>query len=52
MLRVQNLILPPGGTPAQLRNEAARTLGVRPDRLLSCTPVRQSIDARKKGSVR
>ena len=51
MLRIQNLILPPGGTPDQLRNQAAKTLGVRPDRILACTPVRQSIDARKKTDV-
>ena len=51
MLRIQNLILPPGGTAEQLRLAAAKTLGVRPDRLLSCTPVRQSIDARRKSDV-
>ena len=51
MLRIQNLILPPDGTSEQLRIEAARTLGIRPDRLLSCIPVRQSIDARRKSDV-
>ena len=51
MIRIQNLFLPPGGTPEQLCTEAARTLGVRTDRLLRCVPVRQSIDARRKTDV-
>lgn len=51
MLRIQNLILPPGGTPVQLQYQVANALGVRPDKVLSCIPVRQSIDARRKSDV-
>ena len=51
MLRIQNLVLPPEGTPEQLKTQAAKVLGVRPDKILGFTPVRQSIDARKKADV-
>ena len=51
MLRIQNLILPPEGTPEQLKTQAAKVLGVRPDKILGFTPVRQSVDARKKTDV-
>ena len=51
MLRIQNLIFPPGGTPDQLQIQAAKALGLSPDKIRSCTPVRQSIDARKKSDV-
>ena len=51
MLRIQNLILPPGSGPDELKEAAARALGVSPDELRACVPVRQSIDARKKSDV-
>ena len=51
MLRIQNLTLPPGGDMNRLREKAARALGVSVDRLLTCVPVRQSIDARRKSDV-
>lgn len=51
MIRIQHLTLPPDGSLARLREKSARVLGVSPDRLLSCVPVRQSIDARRKNDV-
>ena len=48
MVRITNLILPPEGDPELLKRRAAKALGVSVGRLRSCTPVRQSIDARKK----
>ncbi len=46
MLCVSNLILPPEGTPEDLRRQAAAALGVPPSRLEDVKLVRQSIDAR------
>lgn len=51
MVRISNLILPPDGDPALLKKKAARVLGVPVSKIHQCVPVRQSIDARKKGSV-
>ena len=51
MIRIQNLTLPPEAGPDGLKEAAARTLGVSAGKFLTCVPVRQSIDARKKGSV-
>ena len=52
MIRISNIVLPPEWDNSLLRKKAARALGVPEGKLLSCTPVRQSIDARKKGSIR
>ena len=41
----------PLGTRPLLRKKAARALGVPVGKLHRCVPVRQSIDARKKGDV-
>lgn len=51
MVRITNLILPPEGDPELLKRRAAKALGVSVGRLRSCTPVRQSIDARKKEHI-
>lgn len=51
MIRIKNLTLPPEGDPTLLKKKAARILGVPVGKIHRCTPVRQSIDARKKGSV-
>ena len=51
MIRIQNIPLSLDGDLEQLRNKAARALGVRPGTLESLTLVRQSIDARKKQDV-
>ena len=51
MIRIQNIPLSLDGDLEQLRNKAARALGVRPGTLESLTLVRQSIDARNKGDV-
>ncbi len=51
MVRITNLILPPDGDEALLRKKAARALGVPVSKLHRCIPVRQSIDARRKGNV-
>ena len=51
MVRVANLILPPDGDEALLRKKAARALGLPVSKIHRCLPVRQSIDARKKGHV-
>ena len=52
MIRIQNIPLSLDGDLEQLRNKAARALGVRPGTLESLTLVRQSIDARKKDDVK
>lgn len=52
MVRISNLILPLDMDEDLLRKRAAKVLGVSQGRLRSCTPVRQSIDARKKDHVR
>ncbi|WP_297720278.1 NAD(P)/FAD-dependent oxidoreductase [Intestinimonas sp.] len=51
MIRISNLSLPLDGDLSLLRKKAARRLGLRPDDLAAVTPVRQSIDARKKQDV-
>ena len=51
MIRIQNLSLPIGFTPEQLRKRAARALGVHPGQLGEVTLVRQSIDARRKNDL-
>ena len=51
MIRIQNLKLPPEAGMDGLKEAAARVLGVPVGKLLTCVPVRQSIDARKKSSV-
>lgn len=51
MVRITNLILPPDGDGALLRKKAARALGVPVSKIHRCIPVRQSIDARRKGNV-
>ncbi|NBI09054.1 FAD-binding protein [Colidextribacter sp. OB.20] len=52
MIRIGNLSLPVDGDFDLLRGRAARALGVRPGALGELEIVRQSIDARDKGSVR
>ena len=52
MIRIGNLSLPPDGDFDLLRRRAARALGVRPGALEELEIVRESIDARDKGSVR
>ena len=51
MIRIGNLSLPVDGDLELLRRRAARALGVRPGVLGELEIVRQSIDARDKGSV-
>ena len=51
MLRIGNLHLPVEGDGDELRKRAARALGVRVGALGELEIVRQSIDARNKGSV-
>lgn len=51
MVRITNLTLPPDGDEALLRKKAAQALGISVGKLHTCLPVRQSIDARKKGNV-
>ena len=51
MLQVSNLTLPVDGNEAQLRQKAAKALGVRPDGILELSLHRQSIDARRKTDV-
>ncbi len=50
MLRIDNLSLLPGRED-QLKNAAARALGVDPGALVGCTLLKQSVDARKKSDV-
>ncbi|MEQ2457384.1 NAD(P)/FAD-dependent oxidoreductase [Flavonifractor hominis] len=51
MIRIQNIALPLDGGEAQLRQKAARALGLKPDAITALTLARQSIDARKKSQV-
>ena len=51
MIRISNLSLPIGKDLSDLRNKAAKRLGIRSDVIRTFTPVRQSIDARKKQDV-
>ena len=51
MLLIQNLKLPVGAGPDELRRAASRALGVSPEDVLDLSLRRQSIDARKKSSV-
>ena len=51
MVRIRNIVLPATWDEELLRKKAARALGVPVGKLHRCIPVRQSIDARKKGDV-
>ncbi len=51
MIRISNLSLSIEGDLSDLRKKAAKRLGIRPDAIRALTPVRQSIDARKKQDV-
>ena len=51
MLRLTNLAVPPDYTAASLRSLLAKKLSVSPDRLLSVSVVRRSVDARDKRDV-
>lgn len=51
MIRIQNLTLPPDGDLSLLKKRAAKALGVPVGKVVTCVPVRQSIDARRKGDV-
>ena len=51
MLLIQNLKLPVGAGPDDLKRAAAKALGVSPTDILDLTLRRQSIDARKKSDV-
>lgn len=52
MLQISNLSLPVEGTPEQLKQKAAKVLGVAPGAIRDLRLTRQSIDARKKNDVR
>ena len=52
MIRIGNLSLPPDGDFDLLRRKAAQALGVRPGTLEELEIVRESVDARDKGSIR
>ncbi len=52
MIRISNLTLSPDGSQAQLKQKAAKLLGVSSDRFTTFSLVRQSIDARKKSEVK
>ncbi len=51
MIRIQNLPLPIGGDPEQLKTGSARALGIRPEDIREISLARQSIDARRKSDV-
>ena len=51
MLLIQNLKLPVGAGPDELKRAAARALGVSPGDILELSLRRQSIDARKRSGV-
>lgn len=52
MIRIQNLSLPLGYGPEDLKRKAAKALGVSPAALGAVRLLRQSVDARKKSDVR
>ncbi|MEY8390660.1 FAD-dependent protein [Lachnospiraceae bacterium 45-W7] len=51
MIRIQQLKLPITHTEEQLLQKLAKTLGVKPEEIITCQIRRQSIDARKKQQV-
>lgn len=52
MIRIRDIVLPPGHDPARLKAEAARLLRIEPSEILELTVFRRSIDARKKPEIR
>lgn len=48
MIRINQIKLPVGHTEAELRKKAARMMKLPEEKLLTLTPVRRSLDARKK----
>lgn len=52
MIRISNLTISPDGNKTQLKQKAAKLLGISPDRFTAFSLVRQSIDARKKTEVK
>ena len=48
MIRINQLKLPVGHTEAEFRKKAAKMMRVPLSGIVSLTPVRQSLDARKK----
>ncbi|MCB6607322.1 FAD-dependent oxidoreductase [[Clostridium] symbiosum] len=51
MIRINQLKLPVNHTEADLKKKAARMMRIPEDKILSLTPVRQSLDARKKNEL-
>lgn len=52
MIRIRDIILPPGHAPEALSQEAARILGVATHRIQSLFIWRRSVDARRKPEIR
>ena len=52
MIRISNLSLPLDGDLSDLQKKAAKRLGISSSTIRAISPVRQSIDARKKGDIR
>ena len=48
MIKIHNLKLPFDHPPDAIQAAAARTLGVKPARILSCRVIRRSLDARAR----
>lgn len=51
MIRINQLKLPVNHTEADLKKKAARMMRIPEEKILSLTPVRQSLDARKKNEL-
>lgn len=51
MIRINQLKLPVAHTEADLKKKAARMMRIPEEKILSLTPVRQSLDARKKNEL-
>ena len=51
MIRINQLKLPVDHTEADLKKKAARMMRIPEEKILSLTPVRQSLDARKKNEL-
>lgn len=51
MIRINQLKLPVNHTEADLKKKAARMMRIPEEKILSLTPIRQSLDARKKNEL-
>jgi len=51
MIRISNIKMNPGSTPADLKNRIEGKLGLRPDEVVSFEIIRSSVDARDRSRI-